>query len=61
MDLSKTGINWFHALFVGPLLLFVGYQASQGKPSPKWLGWVLILLALGVIGYHSYRIYDKSS
>ena len=46
----------FHIFFVGPLLLLIGlYHDSPKMPSFIWE--LLIIMGIGIIGYHSYRAY----
>ena len=47
----------FHILFVGPLLLLIGlFHDSPKFPDIIWS--MLIIMGIGIIGYHSYRAYS---
>jgi hypothetical protein len=47
----------FHVLFVGPLLLLLGlYHDSPKVPGFIWE--LLVIMGIGIIGYHSYRAYS---
>lgn len=58
MDKSLT-IYLFHTLFVAPLLFYIGYMNNFGSSKPnKMIYNLLILLAIVVFSYHSYRAYS---
>lgn len=46
----------FHVAFVAPLLIYVGIQ---GTKTPAWIYWLLGALVIGILGYHSWRAYQK--
>ncbi len=46
-------INLIHALFVGPLLIFIG---SQQEKTPRSAYELLLLLAFAAGGYHLYEL-----
>lgn len=49
-------INLFHALIVGPLLAYIGYNRET---TPKMIFDVLLYTGLIVIIYHSFLSYRK--
>jgi len=49
-------VNLFHILLVGPLLMWIGYNAEK---TPRMYFEFLLMLAFAVIGYHGY--YSLSS
>jgi len=50
-------VNLIHILFVGPLLLSIGYQKE--KTSPYFFE-LLLLFGFASIGYHGYSLFGKS-
>jgi len=50
-------IYLFHIFFVGPLLLAVGLYHDHPK-FPPFIWQLLVIMSLGIIGYHSYRAYS---
>jgi len=50
-------IYLFHILFVGPLLLLIGIYHNSPK-FPDFIWQLLIIMGIGIIGYHSYRAYS---
>jgi peptidoglycan/LPS O-acetylase OafA/YrhL len=52
-------VNLFHIGGVAPLLGYTAY-AGASEPLPFWLVWVLVILAVMVVAYHSYRYYEKT-
>ena len=44
----------FHVLFVGPLLVLIGLYHDNAK-FPDFIWQLLIIMGIGIIGYHSYR------
>jgi hypothetical protein len=53
VNIKYTWVNWLHVLFVGPLLLWVGLK---GKQVPQAVFSLLLLLGLGVMAYHLYKL-----
>ncbi len=53
VDIKHTWVNWMHVLFVGPLLLVVGLK---GKNTPQAVFSIMLVLGLGVMGYHLYKL-----
>ncbi len=49
-------INLFHVLFVSPLLLYIGWQASNGIAVDQNYAMLLMGLGLVVMAYHGYRL-----
>lgn len=50
-------VNLIHALFVGPLLLYIGWRQ---KETPRSAYELLILAAFGALGYHLYNLIKYS-
>jgi hypothetical protein len=48
---SSAWVNWIHALYVGPLLIYIG---RQGKDTPRSAYELLLLGGFGAAGYHIY-------
>jgi hypothetical protein len=48
---SSAWVNWIHALFVGPLLIYIGHG---GKDTPRSAYELLLLGGFGAAGYHIY-------
>jgi hypothetical protein len=48
---SSAWINWIHALFVGPLLIYIG---RLGKETPRSAYELLLMAAFAAGGYHIY-------
>lgn len=46
-------VNLIHALWIGPLLLFIGAKKREG---PRAAYEVLLLTAFGALGYHLYQL-----
>jgi disulfide bond formation protein DsbB len=57
---GSYGINLFHVLFVGPLLLLLGLYHDHPN-FPKFIWSLLIILGIGIIFYHSWVAYKKYS
>ena len=50
-------INYFHILFVFPMLLYISYTSViEKKPVPFYLGYFLFLFSLGGIAFHGRRL-----
>jgi hypothetical protein len=49
---SYVWVNLIHALWVGPLLLYIG---SKKKDTPRASYELLLLTAFGALGYHMYE------
>jgi hypothetical protein len=47
-------VNYFHLLFVAPLLIYVGYEGPQTNP---YVFKALIALGIGVAVYHASRAF----
>lgn len=54
--MSYYSIYIFHILFVGPLLLLIGLYHDSPK-FPNFIWELLIIMGIGIIGYHSYKAY----
>ena len=54
--MSYYSIYIFHILFVGPLLVLIGLYHDSPK-FPNFIWELLIIMGIGIIGYHSYRAY----
>ena len=50
-------IYLFHILFVGPLLLLICIYHNSPK-FPEFIWQLLIIMGIGIIGYHAYRAYS---
>ena len=46
-------VNLIHALWIGPLLLFIGAKKREG---PRAAYELLLLTAFGALGYHLYEL-----
>jgi len=58
---QKSGFAWInaiHVLFVGPLLIYIGYK---GKETPRSAFEILLLFAFAAGGYHLYEFASYSS
>jgi len=53
IDFKHTWVNWMHILVVGPLLLWLGIK---GKHAPQAVFSILLILGLGVMAYHLYKL-----
>ena len=53
LDIKHTWVNWMHVLIIGPLLLWVGLK---GKNAPQAVFSILLVLGLGVMAYHLYKL-----
>lgn len=49
---SAVWINLIHALFIGPLMIYIGYLA---KDTPRAAYEILALFGFGALGYHIYH------
>lgn len=52
---AVIGVRLFHIL-LGAVLAYAGYQHSQGMKLPKSFYTTIMVLGLGAILYHSYRL-----
>lgn len=59
--MASTEINYFHVLFVAPLLGWIGWQNYQGRPLGTNFALFVILVALIVLIYHAYLISVKTN
>jgi hypothetical protein len=50
---SYIWVNLIHALWVGPLLLYIG---AKKKDAPRSAYEMLLLTAFGALGYHLYSL-----
>jgi hypothetical protein len=46
-------VNLIHALWIGPLLLYIG---AKKKETPRPAYELLLLTAFGALGYHMYEL-----
>jgi hypothetical protein len=46
-------VNLIHMLFVGPLLIYIGYRE---KDTPRYAYELLALLGFAALGYHTYQL-----
>ena len=46
-------VNAIHAIFIAPLLLYIGYHQ---KDTPRAAYELLLLLGFGAFGYHTYSL-----
>jgi len=53
----QRNVYLFHILMIVPILLYVGIQGVRGKLSGKDWYVVLIVLAVGALVYHGYRLF----
>ncbi len=53
----KGVINLFHILFVVSLLAYLGYKIYNQQKINHNIGIFLIVLAIAIFFYHSYRFY----
>ena len=55
--MADYSIYLFHILFVGPLLLLIGLY--HDRPNfPQFVWQLLIIMGIGIMGYHAYRAYS---
>ena len=54
--MSNTALSAFHALLVGPGLLYVGL-APESVPDSAYTG--LMVAGLVILGYHAFKAYTK--
>lgn len=45
-------INVMHVLYIGPLLIYIGYNK---KDTPRYAYEILALFGFGALGYHIYQ------
>jgi len=50
---QSAWINYFHALIVGPLLVYIGYT---GIDTSRKFFEILLMLGMAAIGYHGYYL-----
>jgi hypothetical protein len=50
---SYIWVNLIHALWIGPLLLYIG---AKKKETPRPAYELLLLTAFGALGYHMYEL-----
>lgn len=60
VKMMGVGINYFHILFVAPLLGWIAHKAYTGQQLGEGFGIFLAFLVILIIAYHSYLIYVKS-
>lgn len=57
--LSGAGINIFHIIIVVPLIAYLGMEGVYGNPISPTLGYILVVVAVGMLIAHGYRLADK--
>jgi hypothetical protein len=57
--MQHTYIYAFHMLFVGPLLMYVGYTGYSGKPIPLPVYMMLMGLGAVVMAYHASKFIPR--
>ncbi len=55
--MSPPYIPIIHMFIVAPLLLYIGYNIYKNKPMNTEFGMFILLLALLIFLYHSYKLY----
>ena len=55
--MTDISINIIHIAVIAPLFFLLSIQKIR---CANWVGVFLVMLALGIIGYHSYRIHEKN-
>lgn len=50
---SMIWVNLIHALYLGPLLMYIGYKKQE---TPRYAFEVLLLFAFAAGGYHLYEM-----
>jgi hypothetical protein len=50
---SYVWVNLIHVLWIGPLILYIGYK-KKDTPRPAYE--MLLLTAFGALGYHLYEL-----
>ena len=50
---SYIWVNLIHVLWIGPLLVYIGYKK---KDTPRAAYELLLLTAFGALGYHMYEL-----
>lgn len=63
----STAVNVGHLLVVAPIFGYLGWKLNKAKSStepasalfPAWIGFALIILAVMIVLYHTYRIFTK--
>jgi hypothetical protein len=50
---NATLVSWFHVLFVGPFLFYVGFW----RPEEDIYYWILLLMGLLILGFCAYYLY----
>lgn len=53
----NSAVNFFHLIFVAPLFMWFALVAMKKVNMPKWMGSVLLTLAVIVIIFHGYKMY----
>ena len=53
MEGKSAWVNYFHALIVGPLLVYIGYT---GKETSRKFFEILLMLGMAAIGYHGFYL-----
>ena len=54
--MSQVALSAFHALAVGPALLYIGFN-PQGVPDAAYTG--LLIAGVIILAYHAYKAYVK--
>ena len=52
-DNKNPWVNLFHIFFVGPLLIYIGYN---GEKTTRKFFEILLMLGFASIGYHGYYL-----
>ena len=50
---QSVWVNFIHLLFIGPLLIYIGYMEQQ---TPRAAYELLALSGFGALGYHTYSL-----
>lgn len=46
-------VNLMHIIFIGPLLVYIGYNKEK---TAEWIYQIILLLGFATIGYHIYYL-----
>lgn len=57
---TRDSVNLFHVAVIAPLLGYVAYTNYQGDPIGSTMVWVLVLVLILMVSWHSYLYYDRN-
>ena len=59
LPMSSTEVNWIHILLIAPAIGYASWLNYQGQPLPPSMALVGMIVALIVVLFHAFRLWQK--